>query len=193
MQLPIAQRGAVILMDVLGYSLREVGDVTGLTIPAVKAALHRGRVRLRELADSPEESISPSLNHADLRRLAMYAEHFNAHDFDTVRNMLADDVRLELVNRTRMEGRKEVSRYFGNYSGIRDWKLLPGLVHGRLALLVTDPAGRDSVPAYFVLLEWDGDKVARIRDFRHARYAVEGAEMSAFPAVGASPRMSGKN
>lgn len=32
-------------------------------------------------------------------------------------------------------------------------------------------------PTYFVLLEWDGGKLVAIRDFRYARYAVEGAEM----------------
>ena len=197
MQLPTAQRGAVILMDVLGYSLREVGDITGLTVPAVKAALHRGRVRLRELADdlvnNPGPSITTLLSNTDLHRLAVYADRFNAHDFDAVRNMLAEDVRLELVSRTRMEGRKEVSRYFGNYSGVHDWKLTPGLVDGQPALLVTDPLSQDASPTYFVIVEWDGDNVARIRDFRHARYAVECAEMIAFPTVGTMPHVAGRN
>jgi RNA polymerase sigma-70 factor, ECF subfamily len=50
MSLPAAQRSTVILVDVLGYALEEAADVMGTTLPAVKAALHRGRVRLRELA-----------------------------------------------------------------------------------------------------------------------------------------------
>jgi RNA polymerase sigma-70 factor (ECF subfamily) len=175
MHLAVTQRGAVILMDVLGYSLQEVSDITGLTVPAVKAALHRGRSRLRELADSPGEHLS--LEDADLHRLAAYADRFNAHDFDAVRNMLADDVALELVARTRMSGRKEVSRYFGNYAGIGDWKLIPGLVDGRPALLVLDPARPEAPPSYFVTVEWKGGQVVRIRDFRHARHAAECAEM----------------
>jgi RNA polymerase sigma-70 factor, ECF subfamily len=28
-----------------------------------------------------------------------------------------------------------------------------------------------------VVLEWSGDRVAAIRDFRYARYALEGAEI----------------
>ena len=176
MHLPVAQRGVVILMDVLGYSLREVGDITGLTIPAVKAALHRGRGRLRELADNPGER--PALDYADLDRLAAYADRFNAHDFDAVRNMLADDVALELVSRTRMSGRKEVSRYFGNYAGINDWKLIPGLVDGRPALLVFNPGMPQAPPSYFVTIEWEGGHIKGIRDFRHARYAAECAEMT---------------
>src|SRR5215510_1664308 len=43
MRLPVAQRGSVILMDVLGYSLEEIGSVMDVSIATVKAALHRGR------------------------------------------------------------------------------------------------------------------------------------------------------
>jgi len=43
-----AQRSAVVLKDVLGHSLEEIGALLDLTLPAVKAALHRGRARLRE-------------------------------------------------------------------------------------------------------------------------------------------------
>src|SRR5262245_31197294 len=48
--LPAAQRSCVILKDVLGHSLDEIAALTDLTVPAVKAALHRGRTRLREEA-----------------------------------------------------------------------------------------------------------------------------------------------
>ena len=47
MRLPVAQRSSIILMDVLGYSLEEVGSVMDSSIPAVKAANdvpnHEGR------------------------------------------------------------------------------------------------------------------------------------------------------
>jgi RNA polymerase sigma-70 factor (ECF subfamily) len=42
MRLPAAQRSSVILMDVLGYSLDEIRDVMDSSVPAIKAALHRG-------------------------------------------------------------------------------------------------------------------------------------------------------
>src|SRR5216683_5053709 len=101
MRLPVAQRSSVILMDVLGYSLEEIGSVTGATIPAIKAALHRGRIRLRELAREPEDLPPPVLAEPERSLLAAYVAHFNARDFDALRNMLADEVRLELVNRLR--------------------------------------------------------------------------------------------
>jgi len=177
MRLPVAQRSSVILMDVLGYSLDEIGAVMDSTIPAVKAALHRGRARLREIAKEPDDTPVPALAERERSRLAAYVDRFNARDFDAVRNMLADDVRLDLVAKLRMSGRSEVGNYFGNYSRIADWNLVPGLVDGRPAALVFDPGDKSGRPTYFVLLEWGGDGLVNIRDFRFARYAIEGAEL----------------
>jgi RNA polymerase sigma-70 factor, ECF subfamily len=176
MRLPVAQRSSVILMDVLGCSLQEICEVMDFSLPAVKAALHRGRTRLSELAGEPEDMPPPVLSAADRARLGAYVEHFNARDFDAVRDMIADDVRLDLVNKTRLNGKAEVSRYFGNYSKVHDWHLVPGLVEGRPAILVFDPDKPSARPAYFMLLHWSADKVASIRDFRHARYITEGVE-----------------
>src|SRR6266478_8890321 len=126
MRLPVAQRSSVILMDVLGCSLQEVCEVMDFSLPAVKASLHRGRTQLRELADEPDDLPQPELPKAERERLGAYVAHFNAHDFDAIRAMIADDVRLELVNKTRLSGKAEVSsRYFVNYSRISDWHLVP--------------------------------------------------------------------
>jgi RNA polymerase sigma-70 factor (ECF subfamily) len=176
MRLPVAQRSSVILMDVLGCSLQEICDVMDFSLPTVKAALHRGRARLRELADEPDGLPRPSLSEADRDRLGAYVAHFNARDFDAIRDMIADDVRLDLVNKTRMSGKAEVSRYFGNYAKAHDWHLAPGLVEGRPAILVFDPSAPSPRPKYFMLLQWSADKVATIRDFRHASYVTDGAE-----------------
>jgi RNA polymerase sigma-70 factor (ECF subfamily) len=176
MRLPVAQRSSVILMDVLGCSLREVCEVMDFSLAAVKAALHRGRTQLRELADEPDDLPQQILSQADRDRLGAYVAHFNARDFDAIRAMIADDVRLDLVNKTRMNGKAEVSRYFGNYSKVDDFHLVPGLVEGRPAILVFDPNEVGSGPKYFMLLEWTADKVATIRDFRHAPYVIDGAE-----------------
>jgi RNA polymerase sigma-70 factor (ECF subfamily) len=176
MRLPVAQRSSVILMDVLGCSLQEICAVMDFSLPAAKAALHRGRTRLSELAGEPDDAPPPVLSQADQTRLGAYVERFNARDFDAIRDMIADDVRLDLVNKTRLNGKAEVSRYFGNYSKVHDWHLVPGLVEGRPAILVFDPDKPSATPAYFMLLQWSADKVATIRDFRHAPYVTDGAE-----------------
>ena len=176
MRLPVAQRSSVILMDVLGCSLQEICEGMDFSLPAVKAALHRGRAQLRELADEPEDRPHPKLSDADRDRLGAYVAHFNARDFDAIRAMISDDVRLDLVNKTRMNGKAEVSGYFGNYSKVSDWHLVPGLVEGHPAILVFDPVEPGAGPKYFMLLQWSADKVAAIRDFRHASYITDGAE-----------------
>jgi RNA polymerase sigma-70 factor (ECF subfamily) len=178
MRLPVAQRSSVILMDVLGYSLAEIRAVLDTSIPAVKAALHRGRARLRELAQELDDASLPVLAEPERSLLAAYVDRFNARDFDAIRSMLADEVRLDLVAKLRLNGRTEVATYFHNYSRVQDWLLVPGLVDGRAAALVRDLADPSGRPAYFVLLNWGGGRLVGIRDFRFARYATEGAELT---------------
>jgi RNA polymerase sigma-70 factor (ECF subfamily) len=177
MQLPAAQRSAVILMDVLGYSLQEIAEIMASTIPTVKAALHRGRGRLRRLADAPEDAQIAPLAAPQRALLLQYIERFNARDFDAIRVLLADEVQLDLVARSRLEGRKDVSVYFTNYAKIPGWRVAAGTVEGRPAVLVHLADGPLDRPAYFVLLQWADGRLVRIRDFHFARYAVEDTAM----------------
>jgi RNA polymerase sigma-70 factor, ECF subfamily len=181
MRLPVAQRSSVILMDVLGHSLEEISEVLESTVPAVKANLHRGRQRLVELAAEPDDRPPPVLAEADRRRLAAYVARFNARDFDALRAQLADEVKVEVVNRTRLNGRTEVGRYFGNYSQTHDWHLVPGLVEGRPAMVVHSPDDPTGPPINFILIDWEDDHLLALRDFRYARYALEGAELIQSP------------
>ena len=161
MRLPVAQRGSVM-------------DVSSAT---VKAALHRGRARLRELAREPDDIPLPILGEPERSLLAAYVERFNARDFDAIRDMLADEVRLDLVAKVQRKGRTEVATYFDNYARLEDWHFVPGLMDGRPAVLVRNPSDPAGKVGYFILLQWEGDRVANIRDFRFARYATEGAEL----------------
>jgi RNA polymerase sigma-70 factor (ECF subfamily) len=173
------ERSSVVLADVLGHSLAETASVLALTLPAVKAALHRGRLRLRQLVDAPEEAV-PKLAEADHRRLRAYTDRFNARDFDALRDLLSEEVRLDLVNRTRVAGRKEVAVYFTRYEQNTTCRMSPGVAEGRPALLVNDPAVAHAAVAYVILFDWAGDRIAAIRDFRYAPYVIE----SLFPGNG---------
>ena len=178
MLLPASQRSSVILSDVLGYSLQEICEFAGGSVPAVKAALQRGRARLRTLAAEADDAPVPTLAEPERTRLKTYVERFNAHDFDAVRAMLAEDVRLELVNRVRLDGKASVAPYFGNYVARPHWRFLPGFVDRRPAMLVYDADDPDQRLKYFVLLAWAGERVVGIRDFVFARYARDGAELT---------------
>jgi len=85
-----AQRACVILKDVLDHSLDEIAAELGLSVAAVKAALHRGRVALRAAASAAPSLARPSAS----PELVAYVRLFGAHDWDGVRALLADDVRL---------------------------------------------------------------------------------------------------
>ena len=179
MRLPASQRSSVILRDVLGYSIEEIVEILGGTIPAIKGTLQRGRIQLRALAEEPDEAPLPALAETDRLRLAIYIDRFNLRDFDAIRDMLADDVRLELVNRLRLKGRQPVGVYYHRYAEAPvNWRCVPGLVDGRPAILMLDPDDADGRPAFFILLDWADGKVAGIRDFMFARYAMDGAEIS---------------
>jgi RNA polymerase sigma-70 factor (ECF subfamily) len=173
MQLPVSQRSCIILMDVLGHSLKEVACELDLTVLAVKAALHRGRARLRELS-TQVETATPALTATERALLRTYVERFNARDFDGVRAMLSEEVRLDLVARTTMKGRAEVSTYFSNYAGKDDWVLAAGCIEGRPAVLVSDRTDPSGQPRYIVILEWRDHALTSIRDFRYAHYTLDG-------------------
>ena len=157
LQLAPSQRSCVILKDVLDYSLQDIAACLDLSVPAVKAALHRGRAKIASLPEplAITTAISPTVHR--------YAQLFNARNWDAVRDMLIDDVKLEVMDATSRRGRKEVEVYFGNYSNRTDWRMVPATLDGREGLLVL-PSGN------FVELTVAGDRIAQIRDFHHIPY-----------------------
>jgi RNA polymerase sigma-70 factor (ECF subfamily) len=181
-----AQRGCVILKDVLDHSLDEIADELNLTLPAVKAALHRGRAALqRTVAAAPPATPSPAISPA-LRR---YASLFNAHDWDGVRALLADDVRLDLVSRRKSAGRRDVGNYLGNYNRAGGWHLTPARFDGREVVAVRASPADTSRPRYVIELTWENGRIAHIRDFRYVPYiAQEGFfELETDPVAGTPP------
>lgn len=176
LRLPELQRCAVILKDVLGHSVEEIASIAACTPPAAKSALQRGRAALRQWAQLPDETRVPIMADADRQKVGTYVRLFQAGDFDAIRSMLADDVKLDLVNRLKLEGREDVDRYFTRYAEETKWRFAFGAVEGRAAMLVFDRADASQKPAYFVLLEWRDDRITSIRDFLFTPYAIEAAD-----------------
>ncbi len=175
------QRSCVFLKDVMGYSLAEISDLLEVSVGAVKAALHRGRTRLRALAGDAAAGPPATPDPAEVERLARYVDRFNARDFDALRAMLADDVRLDLIGRARRRGATAVGGYFDNYAAQHDWRFGLGVVEGRPAVLATDPGAPAAGPVYFVLLDWRDGGIASIRDYRYARHVMRHADIAALP------------
>jgi hypothetical protein len=170
LELPLGQRSAVILKDVLGHSLEETAETMGTTVMAVKAALVRGRATLRKT----KEDDAPKAADANMRRdLARYASLFNARDWDGVRNLIGDDCRLDLVSKSQRRG-KQVGVYFGNYEKA-DVSVRVVRLEGELALAAHLAGAAD--PSYFILLEWEAGHVKSIRDYRYVTYIAKEAEI----------------
>jgi RNA polymerase sigma-70 factor (ECF subfamily) len=172
LQLAPAQRSCVILKDVLGHSVEEIAKLLDISVPAVKAALHRGRERLR----AREQPLRiPSVAGPASADIVRYATLFNARDWDGVRALLAEDVRLDLVSRSQRAGRREVGGYLTNYAAKSDWCFVPAWLDGAEVLAAfRNPS--DARPSYFVELTFVNRMVTAIRDFRYVPYiAVDAA------------------
>jgi RNA polymerase sigma-70 factor (ECF subfamily) len=168
------QRSSVILKDVLSYSLEDISEILDTTVPAIKGALHRGRAGLRRVAIEGRPSPALPKEQADL--LDRYVRLFNARDFDGLRDMLAEDVRLDLVDKVERRGAADVGGYFDNYSRQAGMVFELGLVDGRLAILAREHP--DVLPSYCVFIRFGEGRVQAIRDYRYARHVFAEAHSS---------------
>jgi RNA polymerase sigma-70 factor (ECF subfamily) len=172
-ELPVLQRSAVILKDVLGCSIEEIAETSGASVPAVKSALLRGRAALREQGSRERrerrEARAPA---GDRALLARYAALFNARDWEGVQSLLAEECRLDLVSRAEMRGKKQISGYFGRYAKV-EFRVEVGAVEGRDVLGVF----QNGELKYIIAIEGTGGQVTRIRDWRYVSYLVRELEL----------------
>lgn len=176
LQLPELQRCAVILKDVLGHSVDEIAGIADCSPAAAKSALQRGRAALRQIVNESDDTKLPLMSDAARKQMTAYVALFQSGDFDAIRALLAEEVKLDLVNRLRMEGRDRIGAYFTRYAQEPKWRFAFGAVEGRPAMLVFDKGNPVAVPAHFVLLSWRDSHIAMIRDFLFAPYALDCAD-----------------
>lgn len=170
LRLPVQQRSAVILKDVLGESLEDVASQLDTSVEAVKALLVRGRAKLlAEGSDAGAEAErAPAPPSPETRALlARYVALFNARDWSAVQAMLVEECRLDLVAKSQRKG-KAVGAYFGRYAAETGNTFRLGTVEGRAAIGVF--RGEPEALAYVVLVEIEEGRVVFIRDFRYVPY-----------------------
>jgi RNA polymerase sigma-70 factor (ECF subfamily) len=179
-ELPTVQRSVVILKDVLDQSLEEIAAMLDLTVNAVKAHLARGRARLEAInAINPLAPAQPAPRPPS-SAVARYVALFNQRDWDGLRAMLADDVRLNQATYPPRAGAADVGRFFGFYAGFAPVRLVPAWLDGREVIAVYD--GPQAVkPSYFMWLEWKDGRVSFIHDYRYVRYVIDDAELILTP------------
>jgi RNA polymerase sigma factor (sigma-70 family) len=176
-ELPILQRSVIILKDILDEPLAEIALLLDLTVDSVKAHLARGRARLREInAKSSQlpEAKSPSA------AVARYAALFNQRDWDGLRALLADDVKLNQSTHPVRVGSADVGTFFSIYAKIDGVWLAPAWLDGREVIAVFENR-LDTKPSYFMWLVWRGNKITFIRDYKYVRYVMADAELTFSP------------
>jgi RNA polymerase sigma factor (sigma-70 family) len=173
-ELPIPQRSVIILKDILDESLADIASLLDLTVDSVKAHLARGRARLREInaTASPRPAIRPPS-----AAVARYAALFNQRDWNGLRAMLADDVRLNQASHPVREGAADVGMFFTIYAKLDAVWLVPAWLEGREVIAVFE-SRLDISPSYFMWLEWRGTEITFIRDYKYVRYVMRGAELT---------------
>ena len=176
-ELPTLQRSVVILKDVLDESLIEIAALLDLTVDAVKAHLARGRAHLREI--NAHARPLPDARPASAA-VARYVALFNQRDWDGLRALLADDVKLHQSLHPLRVGRADVGLFFTLYAKIDGVSLAPAWLEGREVIAVFEDRA-DPKPSYIMWLEWRDGQISFIHDYRYVRYVTADAELTLAP------------
>jgi RNA polymerase sigma-70 factor (ECF subfamily) len=169
--LPPKERAAVLLKDVLDYHLDEVAEIIESTVGGVKAALHRGRGKLRG-ADA-EAPPPVRLDVSQRALLDAYVDRFTRRDWDGLRALIQADARLELVGVAAGTMRDVGKNYFSNYLGLPvDWRFTVQAIDGEVIAVHERRIDGDWRAWSAIRLWWQDGKVARIRDYVHVDYLL---------------------
>jgi RNA polymerase sigma-70 factor (ECF subfamily) len=127
----------VVLKEAFDMSLEEIAELLATTTGAVKAALHRGRGRLRE----PEGAAASRRPLPSPQLVDRFIERYNARDFKGLTELMLDGATVENVGEAMQFGGREIfERAEGN--------ILWHVVHGHAewpAELQPDSARLDRV------------------------------------------------
>src|SRR5437762_6703345 len=176
-ELPTVQRSVVILKDVLDQSLEEIAATLDLTVNAVKAHLSRGRARLKSINAEAQASPAPRPPSSAVARCVAL---FNGRDWEGLRAMLADDVRLVQSTYPVRAGAADVGMFFSIYAQIATVRVAPAWLDGREVIAVyEDP--QSVKPSYMMWLEWQDGQIGFIRDYKYVRYVIDDAELVLAP------------
>jgi RNA polymerase sigma-70 factor (ECF subfamily) len=176
-ELPILQRSVVILKDVLDEPLAEIAGLLDLTVDAVKGHLARGRARLREI--NAQGNPLPDARTASAA-VARYVVLFNQRDWDGLRALLADDVKLHQSLHPLRSGAADVGLFFTIYAKSDGVWLVPAWLEDREVIAVFEDRA-DPKPNHIMWLEWRAGQITFIRDYRYVSYIAAEAELVLAP------------
>lgn len=174
------ERAALVLKEVFDFSLDEIAETLSTSVGAVKAALHRGRGKLREPDESRIASAPPAV-------LDAFCAAFNARDIDALTALLLADVLLEFPGLHTDFGVEAARRAIGAtmqhaFAFVApEWR--HGLVETSARFELREHRGEPLLIAWwqdedgeavraFARLECEDGRIARMRTYFHTPEAV---------------------
>jgi RNA polymerase sigma-70 factor, ECF subfamily len=190
--LPPAQRAALILREVLGYSAKEVAATLETTVASVNSALQRARKTIDDKL--PERSQQETLRAIGDERLTeiveAYMDALARGDVPRVVSLLAEDAAWSMPPLPSwFRGTDGITGFlrFGPLSGTWRWKHVPARVNGQAAVGVYqwDEAEGAYLPFAFDVLTFEGERIKQVTAF--ITRSVEGTEKDFYTNWPAQP------
>ncbi|MEU8220215.1 RNA polymerase subunit sigma-70 [Micromonospora taraxaci] len=119
------QRAVLLLREVLAFSAAETGAALDMSVPAVKSALQRARLRLAEAAPTRDDVLDATTPRArDL--LARYMAAWEASDAAAFREVLRADAAIEPVGSSTSYAGREACLAFATpaMGAAGDWRMV---------------------------------------------------------------------
>src|SRR5688572_20965242 len=95
------ERAAVLLAEVLDFSLEETASMLKTTVGATKSALYRGRARLKAAAGAAE---APAVMATPRAVVDTFVRALTAKDFDAIRALCLADITVDMVGGANFDG-----------------------------------------------------------------------------------------
>jgi len=160
--LPPKQRAALLLTEVLGWSVTEVAETLDTSVASINSALQRARATLatRDLGQP-----APVLSDAQQALVDRYFAAFERYDIDALTRLLTDDATLSMPPYTLwLRGHDAIRAWLlGRGSGCRGSRLVPTAACGSPAFGQYRQAGAE--PFALIVLELHGDRFASMTSF----------------------------
>ena len=169
--LPGNQRATLLLVEVLGFSAREVADNLGTTTASVTSALQRARrVVAERVPDAPQQATLRQLGDARVRDVVgRFTAAMEAGDPDALVALLTEDVTWSMPPMPHWYRGRDAVVAFARavpLGGCGRWRHLPTAANGQLAVAnYLSPDGGPYEAWAVNVLTLDGERIAEVTSF----------------------------
>ncbi|GAB3417971.1 sigma-70 family RNA polymerase sigma factor [Flindersiella endophytica] len=168
--LPGNQRAALLLFDVLGFSVREIADTMATTQASVNSALQRARKILQERVPEPSQQRTlRALGDEKIRKLvADYSTALENGDLDTLLKLLTEDASWSMPPLADWyAGHQAVANFLVEKPLRVRWQHLPATANGQVAVgcYWWNEEHQDFRAGVLDILTLRGDRIAAVTAF----------------------------